>query len=201
MEGVSGTSKTGRKYRYYYCLNQRKKKCAAKAVRKADIEQRVVEVVEPFLDDTEMLASLAVDMAHHYRETHERGRDVLEALEARRRDVEGKLGNFVKAIAMGIMNETTAEAMAALERQKTELDAAIQAEHIKATLFEDEASIGAFYQRFAHATMDTRETRELLFEYFIDKIFVGATTLTIASWFFDHGAEFTLADLDESTLR
>lgn len=117
-----------------------------------------------------MLASLAVDMAHHYRETHERGRDVLEALEARRRDVEGKLGNFVKAIAMGIMNETTAEAMAALERQKTELDAAIQAEHIKATLFEDEASIGAFYERFAHATMDTRETRELLFEYFIDKI-------------------------------
>ena len=71
--------------------------------------------------------------------------------------------------------------MAALEEQKKELDAAIQAEHIKATLFEDEASIGAFYQRFAHATMDTRETRELLFEYFIDKIFVGATTLTIAS--------------------
>ncbi|WP_183373742.1 recombinase family protein [Helcobacillus massiliensis] len=197
MEGVSGTSKTGRKYRYYNCLNQRKKKCAAKAVRKDDIEQRVVEVVESFLDDTEMLASLAVDMAHHYRETHERGRDVLEALEARRRDVEGKLANFVKAISAGIFNESTAQAMAALEEQKKELDSAIQAEHVKATLFEDEASIGAFYQRFAHATMDTRETRELLFEYFIDKIFVGATTLTIASWFFDHGAEFTRADLDE----
>ena len=98
---------------------------------------------------------------------------------------------------MGIMNETTAEAMAALEQQKKELDAAIKAEHVKATLFEDEASIGAFYQRFAHATMDTRETRELLFEYFVDKIFVGATTLTIASWFLDHGAEFTLDDLNE----
>ena len=84
-----------------------------------------------------------------------------------------------------------------LEQQKKELDAAIQAEHVKATLFEDEASIGTFYQRFAHATMDTPQTRDLLFEYFVDKIFVGATTLTIASWFFDHGAEFTLADLDE----
>ncbi|WP_392452444.1 recombinase family protein [Corynebacterium dentalis] len=197
MEGVSGTSETGRKYRYYYCLNQRKKKCIAKSVRKDEIEERVAAVVESFLDDTEMLASLAVYMASHYRETHERGRDVLEGLEARRKDVEAKLGNFVKAIGMGIMNESTAEAMSSLEQQKKELDAAIQAEHVKATLFEDEASIGAFYQRFAHATMDTPQTRDLLFEYFVDKIFVGAATLTIASWFLDHGAEFTLDDLNE----
>ena len=197
MEGVSGTSKTGRKYRYYYCLNKRKKKCPAKNVRKDAIEARVVELVEGFLDDSEMLASLAVDLADHYRKTHERGRDVLEALKARRRDVEAKLGNFVKAIAAGIFNDTTAEAMRALEEQKKDLDAAIQAEHVKVALFEDEASIGAFYQRFAHATMDNIETRDLLLEYFVDKIFVGASTLTIASWFFDHGAEFTLADLDE----
>ncbi len=196
MEGVSGTSQTGRKHRYYYCLNQRKKKCTAKSVRKDEIEERVAAVVESFLDDTEMLASLAVDMASHYRETHERGRDVLEGLEARRKDVEAKLGNFVKAIAMGIMNESTAEAMSSLEQQKKELDAAIQAEHVKAILFEDEAWIGTFYQRFAHATM-APQTRDLLFEYFVDKIFVGAATLTIASWFLDHGAEFTLDDLNE----
>lgn len=34
--------------------------------------------------------------------------------------------------------------MRMLEEQKRKLDAAIQAEHVKATLFEDEASIGAF---------------------------------------------------------
>ena len=198
MEGVSGTSKTGRKYRYYYCQNQRKKKCAAKPVRKEAIEARVVQLVEGFLQDTAMLASLAVDMAAHYRETHARGAEVLEALEARRKDVEAKLANFIKAIAMGIMNESTAEAMASLEEQKKELDSAIQAERVKATLFEDEASIGAFYQRFAHATMDTAETRDLLFEYFVDKIFVGVDTLTIASWFFDRGAEIRFEDLAEA---
>ncbi len=198
MEGVSGTSKTGRIYRYYYCLNQRKKACTAKSVRKDQIEDRVVEIVESFLDDVEMLASLAVDMAHHYRETHARGQDVLKGLEARRSDVEAKLANFVKAIAMGIMNDTTAQAMASLEEQKKELDAAIQAERVKATLFEDEASIKAFYQRFAHATMDTPETRDLLFDYFVDKIFAGAKTLTIASWFFNGGAEITHEDLAEA---
>ncbi|MEE8703351.1 hypothetical protein [Bifidobacterium crudilactis] len=65
-------------------------------------------------------------------------------------------------------------------------------------LFEDEASIGAFYKRFARATMDSRETRGLLFEYFIDRIFVGDKTLTIASWFFDGGQAIALDDLPEA---
>ncbi|MDO5683614.1 MAG: recombinase family protein [Propionibacteriaceae bacterium] len=198
MEGVSGTSKTGKKYRYYYCLNQRKKKCAAKPVGKDAIEARVVQVVEGFLGDVEMLASLAVDMAAHHRETRGRGDEVLKGLEARRKDVEGKLANFVKAIGAGIFNDSTAAAMAALEEQKQQLDATIQAENVKVALFEDEASISTFYQRFAHATMDTAETRDLLLEYFVDKIFVGAATLTIASWFFDGGAGIELADIAEA---
>lgn len=198
LQGVSGTSKTGRKHRYYYCFNQRKKQCTLKPVRKDDLEARVVETVEGFLDDEAMLASLAVDMAVHYRETHERGTVVLEALEARRKGVEAKLANFVKAIAAGIFNDATAEAMQVLEDQKRELDGAIQAEHVKAALFEDEASIGTFYKKYAGATMDTTETRDLLLEYFVDKIFVGQGELTIASWFFDHGAEVTFEELTKA---
>ena len=118
-----------------------------------DIET-LVEIVESFLYDTERLASLAVDMAAHSRQTQTRDQGILKGLEARRKDVEAKLANFVKAIAMGIMNESTAEAMASLKEQKMELDAAIQAENVKVALFEDETSIGAFYRRFAHATMD-----------------------------------------------
>lgn len=67
LQGVSGTSKTGRTHWYFYCFNQRKKKCTLKIVRKDDLEARVVETVEGFLDDEAMLASLAVDMAVHYR--------------------------------------------------------------------------------------------------------------------------------------
>ncbi len=76
--------------------------------------------------------------------------------------------------------------------------APIQAERVKATHFEDEASIEAIYQHFAHATMDTPETRELLFDYFVNKIFVQAETLTIASWFFNGGAQITHESLDEA---
>lgn len=198
MEGVSGTSKTGKIHRYYYCLNQRKKKCSAKPVRKDEIEARVEEIVASFLADPEMLASLAVDLADHYQRTHGRGDEILKALEARRSDVEAKLANFVKAISQGIFNASTAEAMNALETQKQELDAAIQAEHVKATLYEDETSIGAFYKRFAEATIDTPETREQLFEYFVDKVFIGREQIVIASYFYDSAGHIEFEDLEEA---
>ena len=198
MEGVSGTSKTGKTYRYYYCLNQRKKKCSAKTVRKDEIEIRIEEIVASFLADPEMLASLAVDLADHYQQTHGRGDDILKELEARRADVEKKLANFVKAISQGIFNETTAEAIRSLEEQKHELDAAIQVEHVKATLYEDKASIGAFYKRFAEATIDTPETRDQLFEYFVDKVFIGREQIIIASYFHDSAAPIEFEELEEA---
>jgi len=200
MEGVSGTSKTGRTYRYYYCLNQRKKKCSAKTLRKDEIETRVIEIIESFLHQPEMLASLAVDLADHYRKTHERGDEVLNALEARRRDIEAKLANFVKAIAQGIFNASTAEAMNALEAQKQELDAAIQTERVKATLFEDEVSIGSFYKRFAEATIDTVDTRDQLFDYFVDKVFVGPNQIVIVSYYYDSEKPIEFEDLEEALL-
>ena len=46
--------------------------------------------------------------------------------------------------------------------------------------------------------MDTRETRDLLFDYFISKIFVSAASMTIVSWFFDGGPDISFADLAEA---
>ena len=159
---------------------------------------RVEEIVTSFLADPEMLTSLAVDLADHYQRTHGRGDEILKALEARRSEVEAKLGNFVKVISQGIFNTSTAEAMNTLETQKQELDAAIQAEHVKATLYEDKASIGAFYKRFAEATIDTPETRDQLFEYFVDKVFIGREQIVIASYFHDSAAPIEFEDLEEA---
>ncbi|MDK7365192.1 hypothetical protein V7G09_11350, partial [Cutibacterium avidum] len=74
---------------------------------KDELEARAAQIIQGFLDDTEMLASLAVDLADHYKQTHGRQDAILEGLEERRRDVENKLANFVKAIGMGIFNEDT----------------------------------------------------------------------------------------------
>ena len=153
MEGVSGMSKTGREYRYCYCLNQRRKQCTAKPVRKHPIEGRVTLIVESFLENIEILAG-------HHEPVHGHG---------------GR-GGAEAGVGRGYTSRTCRGC----------------------TVFEDEASIGAFYKRFACATMGSRETRSMLFEYFIDRIFVGGQTLTIASWFFDGGRAITRADLLEA---
>lgn len=66
MEGVSGTSKTGKTHRYYSCPKPTQK------------EMR--------------------------RQAHSRRQEMLEELESRRIDAETKLADFVKAVAMEIMN-------------------------------------------------------------------------------------------------
>ncbi|WIK58765.1 recombinase zinc beta ribbon domain-containing protein [Actinotignum urinale] len=197
MQGVSDTSKTGKKH-YYYCSNQRKKKCSARPVRKTQIEEKVTRIIEDFLYDTEMLASLAVDLAAYYKESHARGDEKLRALEARRKEVEIKLGNFAKAIAQGIFNDTTAEAMRTLEEQKRELDSAIQTEHVKASLLEDEASIGSFFKKYAKANLDSQETRDQLFEYFVDKIFVDGDEVVVVTLYYDTLKSFDLEELEEA---
>ena len=165
MEGVSGTSKTGQTYRCY-CLNQRNKKCSAKTLRKDEIETRVIEIIESFLHQPDILASLAIDLADHYRKTDERGDEVLNALDARRRDIEAnKLANFVKA-----------------------------------TLFKDQVLIGAFYKRFAEATIDTINMHNQMFDYFVGKVFVKRNQIIIASYYYDSEKHIEFEDLKETLL-
>lgn len=106
MQGVSGTSKTGAKHYYYYCKEQRAKRCTKKPVRKEWIEDAVTGVLKGLLDDSENLASIAVDAAKYY-EGHYKSTEYLASLEQQRRDVEKGLANFVKAIEAGIFNEAT----------------------------------------------------------------------------------------------
>ena len=137
-------------------------------------------------------------MAGHYRKAHGQGNEILKALETHRKDVEIQLANFVKAISQGLFNDTTAEAMPTLEEQKCDLNRTIQTENVKTALFEDEASISSFYKRFAQATINTPETRNQLFEYFVDKVFIGREQIVIASYFHDSAAPIEFEDLEEA---
>ena len=110
----------------------------------------------------------------------------------------GERTGLEKAISQGIFNASAAESMNALEAQQQEPDIAIQAEHVKTALFEDEASIGAFYKRFAQATIDTPEIREQLFEYFVDKVYIGREQIVIASYFNDSAGPIEFEELGEA---
>lgn len=169
MQGVSGTSKRGAKHYYYYCKEQRAKRFAKRPVHKEWIEDAVTGVLKGLLDDSENLASIAVDAAKYYEDNY-KSIEYLSSLEQQRRDVEKGLANFVKAIEAGIFSEATQRRMVELQERKDALNDAIEAETVSQSLFEDEHSIRAYIDRFLHADFDNPEVRDSVLEYFVDKI-------------------------------
>jgi len=50
----------------------------------------------------------------------------------------------------------------------------------------------------AEPTIDTPETRDQLFEYFVDKVFIGREQIIIASYFHDSAAPIEFEELEEA---
>lgn len=171
MQGVSGTSKTGAHHFYYYCKEQRHKRCEKKPVKAAFIEGLVQQLLKELLSDSENLMSLAVDAAAYYKERYVES-SYLESLEKELADTQTALKNLVKAIEAGIFSETTQERLQELERRKKALTDAIETEKAKKELSEDEHSIKAYFGKFLYANLDDHEVRDMVLEYFVDKIYL-----------------------------
>ena len=190
LQGVSGTSGTGRTYYYYYCSAQRRKHCTLKKVRKEKLEDAVTMILRSILHDSENLMSLAVDAAAYYEKNY-RDTGYLDGLEAKRREVEKSLANLVKVIESGLISETVTERLVQLEEQKRALNEAIEAENIRAALCEDEHTIKAYFEKFLHADFDNPETRDQVLEYFVDKIYLTDDGLVVTSWYSEDRTEVT----------
>lgn len=182
MQGVSGTSKTGHKYYYYYCSGQRKGECRLKKARKTDLEDMVLFTLHNIVEDDANMASLAVDTAAYYKQNF-RDTAYLEGLEAKRKEVEKSLANLVKVIEKGIVSDTVTNRLTQLEEQKNALNEAIETENIRMSLYEDEHSIQAYFAKFLNADVSDPEIRDQVFEYFVDKVYLYDDKLIVSMWF------------------
>lgn len=200
MQGVSGTSKTGRTYYYYYCSAQRRKECHLHKARKRDLEDMVLFALHNIVDDEENVTALALDAAEYYEKSHD-DTAYLEALEAKRREVEKSLANLVKVIERGVVSDTVTERLTQLEEQKSALNDAIGTENVRVSLCEDRHSIQAYFDKFLHADVNDPEIRDQVFEYFVDKVYLYDDKLVVSMWFSeDDRQEITWRDwfsLDE----
>ncbi len=197
MFGISGTSKTGMIHYYYACSQMRKHSCTKKSVKKKRIEELVIDVLAGFLEDTENLMSLAVDAAAYYRRYYV-DLKYLEGLETSKKENEKALANLLKAIEAGVFTETTQTRMLELEERRKALTEAIEAEKMKQNLMQDEHSIKSYFSKFLHADFQNPEVRDMIMEYFVDKIYVYDDKLTITSWYSDDKTEVSWEELDGS---
>ena len=186
MCGMHGTSETGRKYYYYSCGNHRKKTgtCKKKDVPKAVIENAVIYVLKTILNDTENLASLAVDISAYYKKNYNDD-SYLKALESELKTTEKSLNNLVKALEQGIFSETTQNRLVELENQKKFLTETIVLEQTKQKLAVDEMSIRHFFEKYQNADLQDEQIRDTILEYFIDKIYVYDDKLVVCCYYTD----------------
>lgn len=198
MHGTYGTSKSGSKYYYYDCLNHQKRKCKLKPFRKEKLEALVLEILDDFLSDSENLASLAVDIAEYYDKMYA-DNSYIDSLNSQLKDTEKALGNLVKAIEMGIFSETTQTRLLELETRKKALNEAIETEKVKKKIVKDDHSIKKYFEMYLNADIRDPETRDLVFEYFVDKIFVYADRIVITCTYGDKVNELDFNEVGEAT--
>ena len=198
MQGVSGSSHTGKTHYYYYCSGQRKHICHKKPVKKKQIESLVLHILSEFLKDSSNLASLAVDIAEYYKKTHE-DTGYLATLEAEHDKTEKALSNLVKALEQGIFSETTGKRLEELEARKKALADAIQAEKAKNAMVHDDESIQSFFDQYKNADLSDPEIRDTVLDYFIDKIYVYDDRLVITCWYSYNHTEIEWSLVSEAT--
>lgn len=186
MQSTSGTSMTGVTHYYYGCGEHLKRHgCKKRNARKEAVEDLVTQILSCILDDTEMLASLAVDMSAYYKGTYGDGK-YLDGLRAELRETEKALRNIVKAVERGAFSELLQARLSELEVRKQALEDAIDAEEARAAIVEEEHGITAYFQRFAHACLDDPVLRREVLDYFVDKIFLYDDKLVITGDFVDY---------------
>ncbi len=147
------------------------------------------------LNDSELLASLAVDVAAYYQKEHE-DKGYIEGLKAERAETEKALNNLVRAIEQGIFSETTQTRLLELEGQKKALTEAIEAEELKRVVAKNEISIQHFFDEYKNADLNDPTVRDYLLDYFVDKIFVYDDTVILTAWYGDDKKEIMWGDLD-----
>lgn len=198
IHGVSGTSKTGKIHYYYACKSHRKHKCNLKNIPVHILEAHVMWVLREFLNDSENLTCLAVDISAYYEQLN-RDKSYLNSLEVELKETEKGLKNLLKVIESGVLSETVQNRLVELETQKKAINEAIETEKLKQAISQDEYSIQKFFEMYAHADFDDSNIRNNILEYFVDKIYVYNDRLVITCLYSDDEREIDLDALTEIT--
>lgn len=116
--GKSATGHSGRFYTYYKCHGAKRHTCKARAIKKDILETIVLFVLLKILsyDETGRYNADCI-----YSEQKKEAPEIT-SMKKRRSEVEKKIRNFVKAIGMGVVTESTKSTLLSLESERSRLD-------------------------------------------------------------------------------
>ena len=131
INGITGTSKSGKTVRYYSCSGRYTRKgCNKKAVRKEPLEDVVLQALDTVFKDKTVVDYLADKIIEANKKRME-DQSVLNLLMRERENITKAKNNLISAIEQGIITSTTKERLQELEDKENELSAKILTEQSK----------------------------------------------------------------------
>ncbi|MBQ9045054.1 MAG: zinc ribbon domain-containing protein [Oscillospiraceae bacterium] len=193
MQGISGTSKRGDKFHYYSCKGHRKHVCSMKNQRKDLLEKIVLHVLNEVVQNPAIRLQIAEKCYTYYmRQNADSG--VYEAsIKSQLRETDAKIKNLLKAIEAGVLTETTAERMKALESTKHRLEDALIAEQNRQKYQLKLEDIVKWLESFVGDLSDMHTRKEILDDY-IGKILVYEDKLVVTFKYLDKQQSFKYAE-------
>ena len=167
MVGESDTSKTGDIHYYYKCGNaKRKTGCTKKAVKKAWIEEKVVQTVQAYILQDDVIQELATLIVEYLQEEN----PVMSLLESQQKDIQKKINNILKAIEDGMYHASLQARMRELEAYLEDVNIAIARESIRMLIFTEKIII-KWLHHFQQMDINNPESRRQLIDSFVHKVF------------------------------
>lgn len=172
--------KTNEKTCYYICSGKKLyKNCDLKSFRKEYIEEIVINEIKNFLTDSSALEKIA-EKINTLVEKESSTFKMSDALKAQLNDVKKSLKNLLYAIENGIISETTQNRLSELEAQKKDLTLKIRQEELneqKPIISKEQ--ILFFLERFKNSDTNDINTKEMLVETFVNRIYIDENYLRI----------------------
>ena len=195
MVGVCGTSHTGTRHHYYSCVEQRKKHCDKKSVRREWIENLALKYVIELLKDESLLEFIAENTYQYYLSQNTETA-YTESLRSALSDVEKSISNLVKALEAGIFNDATKQRMDELAEQKKELQSALAAAQLRKDLGLKKEQIVYFLHRFTEMDYTDPDCQKQLIKTFVNSVFVYDDKVVLTFNYSGDDRTITLMEID-----
>ncbi|MBO4897872.1 MAG: recombinase family protein, partial [Clostridia bacterium] len=193
MIGVSGTSKTGTKHRYYCCRNAKNKKsCSKKRIKKDLLESTVLVSTLEMLKDKKLIKKIVNTCFNMQSNTS----SVLKSMENRLKQIEKEISNMIAAIKQGIITESTKTELSSLEAEKNGLQTSIAREQIKHPVLTKE-QIEFWIGRFQNTDITDQIQKQKLIDVFINSVYVYEDKIIITFNYKDGEKSIDFSDIEK----
>ena len=197
MSGTSGTSSNkGQTYYYYACNNHKKHSCGMKNIRKNDIERIVAHILEECINNSVLRLDIANRVYEYYQREFGSDDSYEKSILANIKDVDLKLNNILKAIEMGIINETTQSRMQELEERKRLFNDELIAERNRQKYALKKEHVLRYLECFV-GSLNEPSLRDKVLAYLVQSIYIYNDKIVINFYYSEDNREINLKDFNE----